>query len=124
MDVFDWSIPFLTENITAVLKIILGGSDNKLTSTENKKFNQHVINSKSNDYDQHRQIQLKIKFLGRVSNLFKKIKNNNLEVGDERCKNIIPEKGVVLDEDETKTNQFFEMTYSDRFNEGLPTNLR
>jgi len=124
MDVFDWSIPFLTENITAVLKIILGGSDNKLTNTENKKFNQNVINSKSNDYDQHRQIQLKIKFLGRVSNLFKKIKNNNLEVGDERFKNIIPEKGVVLDEDETKNNQFLEMTHSDRFNEGLPSNLR
>lgn len=122
MDVFDWSIPFLTENITAVLKIILGGSDNKLTRTENKKFNNDVMESKSTDYDRHRQIQLKIRFLGRVSNLFKKIKKNGLNYGDEKFKNITPEKGVLLNEDESKTNQFMEMTQSDRYNEGLPNN--
>lgn len=124
MDVFDWSIPFLTDNITAVLKIILGGSDNILTKNENRKFNKNVLESKSSDFDFHRQIQLKIRFLGRVSNLFKKIKRNGLELGNERSKNITPEKGVVLDEDQTKTNQFIQMTHSDRFNEGLPINLR
>lgn len=95
MDVFDWSIPFLTENITAVLKIILGGSDNKLTRNENKKFNNDVVESKSTDFDRHRQIQLKIRFLGRVSNLFKKIKKNGLIVGDERMLNVTPEKGIT-----------------------------
>jgi len=114
MDVFDWSIPFLTENITAVLKIILGGSDNKLTRTENKKFNNDVIESKSTDFDRHRQLQLKIRFLGRVSNLFKKIKKNGLITGDERSANITPVTGVILNEDESKSNQFMEMIQSDR----------
>lgn len=124
MDVFDWSVPFLTENITAVLKIILGGNDNKLTKNENKKFNQNVLESRSTDFDFHKQIQLKVRFLGRVSNLFKKIRRNGLDVGNERSKNITPEKGIVLDEDQTKTNQFIEIIHSDRFNEGLPNNLR
>jgi len=124
MDVFDWSVPFLTENITAVLRIILGGNDNKLTKNENKKFNQNVLESRSTDFDFHKQIQLKVRFLGRVSNLFKKIRRNGLDVGNERSKNITPEKGIVLDEDQTKTNQFIEIIHSDRFNEGLPNNLR
>lgn len=114
MDVFDWSIPFLTDNITAVLKIILGGSDNILTKNENKKFHKNVLESKATDFDFHKQIQLKIRFLGRVSNLFKKIRRNGLDIGDERSKNITKEKGVILDEDQSKTNQFIEMTHSDR----------
>ena len=42
MDVFDWSIPFLSENITAVMKILLGGTDNKLSKDEDQKFRKAV----------------------------------------------------------------------------------
>jgi len=60
MDVFDWSIPFLAENITGVMKVLLGGSESKLTKDEDNKFKQHVSDKIDTDFNKKEIIKKKI----------------------------------------------------------------
>lgn len=89
MDVFDWSVPFLAENVTAVMKILLGGSDNKLNQDENKRFNTNVLNKIDMDFNKKEIIKKKIRFIGRLVRIFNNLQNNNLETGDERTKAVL-----------------------------------
>lgn len=109
MDVFDWSIPFLSENITAVMKILLGGSDNKLNKDEDQKFRSNVLNKIDKDFNKKEIIKKKIRFIGRLSKIFFNLKNNNL----------VTNKTGLMSE-EGNQNVFSKMIKSDARNEGLP----
>mmetsp|Transcript_39827 Transcript_39827/g.86835 ORF Transcript_39827/g.86835 Transcript_39827/m.86835 type:complete len:116 (-) Transcript_39827:212-559(-) len=114
MDVFDWSIPFLAENITAVMKILLGGSDNKLSKDEENKFKGHVMNKVDQDFNKKAIIKKKIKFVGRLVRIFSNLRNNNLITGSEKNQTV---KGQVTEE-----SMFKQMSRSDARNEMFPGN--
>lgn len=110
LDLFDWSLPFLTENITAVLKILLGGKeDNKLTKAEIVKFKENVIEKIDKDFNKKEIIKKKIRFIGRLTRIF-----NNL-----RMKNLNPKE---MDADNNKRSMnFSENKAKDLNNEKFPS---
>jgi len=110
LDLFDWSLPFLTENITAVLKILLGGKeDNKLTKNEIVKFKENVIEKIDKDFNKKEIIKKKIRFIGRLTRIF-----NNL-----RLKNLNP-KDIDSDNNKRSLN-FSENRAKDLNNEKFPS---
>jgi len=69
----------LTENITAVLKILLGGKeDNKLTKAETVKFKENVIEKIDKDFNKKEIIKKKIRFIGRLTRIFNNLRNKKL----------------------------------------------
>lgn len=77
MDVFDWSIPFLAENITGVMKVLLGGNDTKLTKDEDNRFKQHVSDKIDNDFNKKEIIKKKVRFIGRMAKMLNTLKEEN-----------------------------------------------
>lgn len=114
MDVFDWSIPFLAENMTAVMKILLGGTDNKLSREEDNRFKSHVLNKIDSDFNKKNIIKKKIKFVGRLVRIYHNLRSNNLN-SNFRGNNV--KKGQ-------EENAFTNISKSDARNERFPTNIK
>jgi len=96
MDVFDWSIPFLAENITGVMKVLLGGSESKLTKDEDNKFKQHVSDKIDTDFNKKEIIKKKVRFIGRLAKMLSTIKEENNLINEiKKYSDKIP-KGALL----------------------------